>query len=212
MYYIILLLATITGVTLYRRLDKALRFIAILLVLTVISETASYILVELKEYGVRYSVFHIYSMLQLLLISLFFIFAIKPYHYLKLIFAGIVLCPTIGIINIIYLQPLDRLNTNMLMFESFAINSMALYFIYYTIKNTGTRNIFKNIHVRIALLLLVMWSSTFFFWAFISVLFIGEWQYADTASHFFMIINILVYACLGILIYSTSKIKYEHDR
>ena len=89
---------------------------------------------------------------------------------------------------------------------------MALYFIYYTIKNTGTRNIFKNIHVRIALLLLVMWSSTFFFWAFISVLFIGEWQYADTASHFFMIINILVYACLGILIYSTSKIKYEHDR
>ena len=135
-YYIILLLATITGVTLYRRLDKALRFIAILLVLTVISETASYILVELKEYGVRYSVFHIYSMLQLLLISLFFIFAIKPYHYLKLIFAGIVLCPTIGIINIIYLQPLDRLNTNMLMFESFAINSMALYFIYYTIKNS----------------------------------------------------------------------------
>lgn len=211
-YYIILLLATIAGVTRYRRLDPALRIIVILLILTVLSESVSYALVELEEYGIRYSMFHIYSMIQLLLISLFFIYAIKPYHYRKLIVLAFVSCPLIGILNIIFFQPIDKLNNFMLMFESFAINSMALYFIYYTIKNTGTRNIFKDIHVRIALLLLVMWSSTFFFWAFISVLFIGDWQYADTASHFFMIINILIYGCLGILIYTTSKIKYEYNR
>jgi len=206
-YYIVLLLATITGIILYRRLDTALRFIVILLILTLVSEAASYILVKSESYGLRYTVFHVYNILQLLLITQFFIYAIKPYHYRKLIIAASALCPLIGILNIIYLQPIDKLNTNMLMFESFAINSMALYFIYHTIKNTGTRNIFKDIHVRIALLLLIMWSSTFFFWAFISVLFIGQWQYVNFASYLFMGVNMIMYAGIGSVFIQLTKKK-----
>lgn len=206
-YYIILLLATMTGIILYKRMNTALRFIVILLLLTVISEATSYILVKLEAYGLRYTVFHVYNILQLLMITQFFIYAIKPYHYRKLIIVASVLSPLIGILNIIYLQPIDKLNTNMLMFESVAINTMALYFIYYTIRNTGTRNIFKDIHVRIALLLLIMWSSTFFFWAFISVLFIGQWQYVNFASYVFMGVNIITYGGIGSVFIQLTKNK-----
>ncbi len=210
MYYIILLLGAITGIIRYRHLDTALRFIVILLVLTVTSETASYILVELKEYGMRYSFFHIYSIFQLLLISLFFIYAIKPYHYRKLIIVASVLCPLIGILNIIFLQPIDKLNNFMLMFESVAINTMALYFIYNSIKRTNAQNIFKNQHTIVALLLLIMWSSTFFFWAFISVLFIGKWGYVSLASYVFMLVNFIVYTGIGLTFYSCPQKRIAH--
>lgn len=207
-YYIILLLAAITGIIRYRHLDTALRFIVILLMLTVTSETASYILVELKEYGMRYSFFHIYSILQLLLISLFFIYAIKPYHYRKLIVVASALSPLMGILNIIYLQPIDKLNTNMLMFESFAINAMSLFYIYWAVKNTSIKRLFKHAHFQMSLLFIFIWSCTFFFWAFISVLYIGEWKYVNYASYVIMMVNIIVYGGIGLTIYH-YPIKYN---
>ncbi len=201
MYYIILLLATMTGIILYKRLDTALRFIVILLILTVLSESVSYTLVGLEKYGVRYSLFHVYSVLQLLLISLFFIYAIKPYHYRKLIVVASILCPLIGILNIIYLQPIDKLNTNMLMFESFAINAMSLFYIYWAVKNTSIKRLFKHAHFQMSLLFIFIWSCTFFFWAFISVLYIGEWKYVNYASYVIMMVNIIVYGGIGLTVY-----------
>lgn len=210
MYYIILLLATITGIILYRRLDMALHVIVILLILTVISEAASYILVKSEEYGLRYTVFHVYNILQLFAITLFFIYAIKPYHYRKLIVAASVLYPLVGILNIIYLQPIDKLNTNMLILESLIINTMSLYLLYKQVKSKKTQNIFKYPHLRIALLLLLQWSSTFFFWALVPVLDDSNWEYLKLATYIHAIINILVYSGIALVLYTQNKISTAH--
>lgn len=209
-YYTILLLASIIGATRYRRLDNALRFIAIFLGLTLVSESASYVLVELKEFGVRNAFFHIYSILQLLLVSLFFIFTIKPYHYRKLAAATILLCPLIGILNIVFFQPIDKLDTNMLMFESFIINTMSLYLLYRQVKSKKAQNIFKYPHLRIALLLLLQWSSTFFFWALVPVLDDSNWEYLKLATYIHAIINILVYSGIALVLYTQSKTSATH--
>ncbi len=209
-YYAILLLATIIGITRNRRLDTALRFIVILLILTVISESASYILVEFKEYGIRYGVFHIYSVLQLILVSLYFIYAIKPYHYRKLVLVACILCPLIGILNIIYLQPIDKLNNYMLMVESLAINTMSLYYVYWLIKRHITQNLFKLSHFQITLSLLTLWSSTFFFWALVPVLDDSNWEYLKLATYIHAIINILVYSGIALVLYTQNKISTAH--
>lgn len=208
-YYIILLLATIIGILLYRRLDTALRFIVILLILTVMSETTSYILVELEEYGVRYSMFHIYSILQLILITLFFIYATRPFHYRKQIAITIFACPLIGVLNIVFFQPIDKLNTNMLMLECLIINTMSLYFIYWLIKHS-VQNLFKSSHFQITLTLLVLWSSTFFFWGLIPVLDDDNWAYINIIGHIHAITNIVVYGCIALIIYYYPKKRITH--
>jgi len=212
-YYTILLLATIVGLSRYKHLDDALRLIVILLLLTDISEAASYVLIKYKEYGARYSLFHVYSVIQLIFISLFFIFTIKPRNYQKLIVTTIILCPLIGILNIVLFQPINKLNTYMLMFESMAINTMSLYLIYITVRKSVSKNIFRSTHIKITFLFLLHWSCTFFFWAFISVLFIEQWEYVNLASYMFAMVNIVVYGGIGLTLYFHYQENniYEHD-
>lgn len=189
----------------YKHLDKALRFIGMLLLLTVVSETVSYILIQYENYDARYTVYHFYNIIQLLLISLFFIYAIKPDHHEKYTVMAFFTAPLIGILNIIFFQPIDKLNTNMLMFESFVINTMALYLIYRLVKHNTTLDLFRSSHFQIALALLILWSSTFFFWGLIPVLSEDKWRYMQIAAHSHTVLNILIYSGIAIILMRLPK-------
>lgn len=210
-YYTIILLAAITAVVKYKQLDNALRSIAILLMLTVLSESVSYILMGLNEYNFRNVVYHLFSMVQLILISVFFIINIKPNNSRKLIWGAVVTSIATGTLNIIFLQPICTMNSNMLMFESFAIITMTLYYIYRRIKIGVVVNMFKHAHFIISLLLLLLWSGSFFFWAFISVLYDEGWAYTTTVTNIHLIINIIVYLGIGLTILYTNRQKLNHD-
>lgn len=208
-YYATLLLATTTAISRYRHMDTAMRFIAMLLILTVVSESGSYILVEVKEYGTRYAFFHVYSILQLLLVSLFFIYAIRSSHYRKQIATAVFIFPLMGILNVVFFQPIDKLNTNILMLECLIINTMSLYFIYWLIIHSG-QNLFKSSHFQIALTLLVLWSSTFFFWGLIPVLDDDNWAYLNVIGHIHAVTNIVVYGCIALILYYYPKKRITH--
>lgn len=210
-YYTTILFVAITAIVKYRQLDKALRSIAILLILTVISESITYLLFWLEEHKFRNVAYHILSILQLILISMFYIEAIRLKQPRQYIMLAIVVSFTIGMLNIYLYQSIFMLNSYMLMFESFAIVSMSLYYVYWLIKRGNVINMFKQPHFLISLLLLLLWSGSFFFWAFISVLYEDGWAYTTVVTNAHLIINIFVYFCMGITLFHSTRKSFNHD-
>ena len=209
-YYVSLAIAAIISVMRFYLSDAPMRVLSVLLSLTFCSEMLSFILLKQEEYQLRYPVIHIYSIIQLFLVVLFFLLAIKPYHQRKLIILAVTLCPLIGLLNIFFLQPVDSINSNMLMFESFVVTTLCLYYIYREVKNYSRSNLFTSGYAQIVLILLLSWSTTFFFWAFIELLYHEEWKYSSTIINAHIIINILVYAGIAAVFYFYPKKQIAH--
>lgn len=211
-YYVAVSTAAVAGVVRYKRLDTAMRVIVYLMLATSVCELFSYAMRTMKDYPLRYSVFHIYAVVEIFLQSLFFIYAIQPRHYHKLIIASALLWPTLGLLNVLFLQSFGELNTNMLMVESFSTITMSLYFIYWFIKNDQVMLLYWHPHIRVAALLLLLWSSAFFFWAFIKILYSNHWPYYNLIDYTSTVINTLVYSgiALTFLLFPKTYKTYEN--
>ncbi len=211
-YYVAVSTATVAGIVRYKMLDTAMKVIVFLMLATTVCELFSYAMRTIKDYPLRYSVFHIYAVVEIFLQSLFFIYAIHPRNYRRLIIAAALLWPTLGLLNVVFLQSFGELNTNMLMVESFSTITMSLYFIYWFIKNDQVILLYQHPHLRVAALLLLLWSSAFFFWAFIKILYSNHWPYYNLIDHTSTTINTLVYTgiALTFLLYRPKHATYEN--
>lgn len=203
-YYFSIILAAIIGIVRFESGDRALRILTILFIMTVISEVLCYISLIEGHYKTRYSLFHMYSIFQGGLLSGYFLELIKPYHHGKYLIAIVVFWPLTGLLNIIYLQPLDALNSNMLLTESLVFITLSLLFIYKTLK--GERVIITS-HFIISLIMLVFWSSTLLFWATIKILYRNHWKYTDQIMYAQAIVNIFAYLSIAITIFYHTKKK-----
>ena len=199
--YIILCAAAIIGLLRFRYLDKPLRVVWGLLVISSVSEMVSYIALETGNVFIKGVVYHIYSIIEIVLITWFFLLRIKPHHYRLLLLINFVGWPIVGVLNMLFLQPVDGLNTNMLMLESFVIITMCLYFIYWLLKNDVVHNIFGYSHFWVSIIWLLLWSGTFFFWAFIRVLYSDEWPYLQTAVLLQGILLVITYCGFGLVFF-----------
>jgi hypothetical protein len=213
-YYIFLTAGIVFGFLRFKHYDSAMRIVVVWLCVIAIAELITYILLKTGQHATKYLVFHISSVLELILISSYFLKLFCPARFFRRwMFVTITLWPAAGLLNIQYLQPLSQLNTNMLMLESFCIITLSLYAIYHTLKNDLVLNIFKDAHFWIWALWLVLWSATFFFWAFIRILYRSGWIYVDLVMNFQALINLFVYAGIAciLLLYTKKNYTFEHS-
>lgn len=206
-YTIMIAIASLVGIRSYTHLNRSLRLMAILLIVTCVSESCSYLAYVQEKYLFRYALYHIYNVIQAIVISTYFIFAIKPYHHRKFVIANIVFWPIAGALNISFLQPIDGLNSNMLMLESFGFISMSLYSIYRLLRNDKHNNIFSNSHFWIAVISLVAWSCTLFFWATVKILYRNHWKYVEQMMVSQVIIGMLSYLAIAATLFFHFKNK-----
>lgn len=192
--YVLLLACVIAGIAKYRFFDRAMRIVVLMLSIGLLTELTAYAAVRMDNIPLKGAVYHVYSIIEMVFISAFFIALIKPCHHRKWMFANIIVWPVLGVLNIIFLQPLDGLNTNFLMLESFSIISMSLYFIYWSLKKNSIANIFKSAYFWMAIAWLVYWSGTFFFWAFITILYSDMWPYINEAITALGVLVIITYS------------------
>ena len=118
-----------------------------------------------------------------------------------------------GIANILYWQPLHELNTNMLLMESSVFITAALYFIYMILKRDIVANMFSYPHFWMSIIWLVMWSCSISFWAFVKILYRGNWPYMSIAISIQAVIEILSYMGMSLVLYLYNKQKevgHEH--
>lgn len=196
-----IIFATIISALKYRKLTVAMRMILLVLVLTSVSELCSYWAVINKQYRLRYEIYHFFNILQAVLLTAYFIYAIRPGNNKKLMVVNCCFWAAAGGLNMAFLQPITMLNSNMLTAESFVFITLSLYLVYRIIKDDTIDNILTNPHFRISVLLLVMWSCSLFFWIFIDVLYQGHWPYMRAAMYAQVIADILVYTGLGLTLF-----------
>src|SRR5579872_3553381 len=196
----IILGATI-GIVRYKNLDTAMCMIVMLLILSFVDELGSYMAVIHGKYTARYIIFHIYGILQAFLFTAYFIYAIKPFRHRMMIAFSALFWPAIGMLNIMFLQPFNELNSNMMMAESCSFTTLSLYYMYYLLKDERIENIFSFPHFWMTFIILISWSSSIFFWAFIQILYLSQWQHIVVVFYAQAALNILVYVSMAAVLF-----------
>jgi hypothetical protein len=161
-------------------------------------------------FSVREIIYHLYVIILSFLLTLYFITILKSPKRKALIILSAVFWPLTGIVNFTFFQPINILNTNMILFESFFFITLSLYFIYRVIKDDLVENLFLYPHFWVCILLLVLWCSSFFLWAFLNILYRDHWQYLMLVLHVEAIINCIVYTGLAWTLFFFNK-KMEVD-
>jgi hypothetical protein len=189
-----------------------MRFIALSLVLTTVSEILSYFFAYYRKYELRCATYHFYDVIESILCASFFIFALKPYFFRTAIIANLIFWPAIAILNIIFLQPLSAINTNMIMVESFVFITLSLMYIYVAVKKSTTENIFRSMVFQMVVLFLFAESSSFFFFALINFLFDGNWKYRNLAMYLQSVAEIVIYLTMAaILFFSKNRTQVTNE-
>lgn len=206
-YYLSIIAAVVASLLKYTYLDRPVRILAFLLSVTALSEFLSYMAYTSEKYEVKNTLYHFYNASQAILYSLYFIYTIKPYNHRKYVRAAILTWILVGAANVNFLQPLTELNTNMILLESFAFVSMSLYYIYNRITVADNGRVLSEPKLIFAIIFLVNWSSTLFFWATIKILYRNHWKYIQTMMDMQVIIGTIVYTSIAatILMYPKKK-------
>lgn len=207
-----MVISAVVGMVRFKQLNTALRFIVAGLILTMLSETANFIIVSLHKYDVRYTVYHFYDILQSFITTAYFIYILRPLDHRKLMMLSAVFWPLVGIANILFLQPLGTMNTNMLMVESFVFITLSLYLIYITLKNDKVENIFRYPHFWMAVLFIITYSSSFFYWAFLELLFQGKWKYRILILYLQSVLEVIVYLGMAFILFYYNKKMEVNDK
>lgn len=211
-YYSCLVLNVVIGSIRYKDLDSAMRILVLLLFTIAICEFMAFMLYKTQHYSYRPVVYHFSCVFRIMLVTTYFIKLLQPSGGARLIVINIFFWLVIGSLNIIFLQPLHVLNTNMVMLECFSVITMSLYSVYWMVKNDRQEAIFINAHFWIAVLWLVLFSSTFFFWAFIKILYKNHWSYMNIVLCLQGVVNIIVYSGIAfVLFFYPKKMKVIED-
>lgn len=182
-----------------------MRIIVMFLLAAAISEIVSYVAYIHKQYPIKSAISHFYSVIEAILLSSYFIYAIKPYRNRNLIIGCIIVWLAAGALNGAFLQPLGGINSNMLMLESFSFITMSLYSIYWMLKNDIYDNLFRNPHFRFAVVCLITWSFTLFFWATIKILYSNHWKYSQLMMVSQVIVGMLSYLAIAAILFFHPK-------
>jgi hypothetical protein len=204
-YYTSVIFAFFAGLLMYKRHDVPARVITLLLLITAVSEYCCRITVIRQQYDTRNAIYHVYNVVQAILLSAYFIYIIKPRYYQRYLVVCSLLWPVLGIANIVFFQPLPELNYNMLMLESLCFITASLYFIYLSLKNSKGTYLFSRPHFKLTGILLTLWSTTFFFWSTIGILYQKQWKHTVVLMYAQTIFNILIYLAIAAVLFFYPK-------
>ena len=196
-YLIVLWIAALIGMIKFALFSHKTKIISILITITAFEESIN-LVIGLKN-GIQAPVYHVFSIIEIFLTTIYFLSTIKIRNYKSYSVAAAITWLAIGITNM-YFQPICVINTNMLVIESIAIIFMSSYALYKILLNDEIVNILKYPHFWIWAMFLIYWSSSFFFWGFFKLLNQKQMKVLGVISYeFHEAINIIVYACIGLI-------------
>jgi len=201
-YLIILTLCVFIGVLSYRLFDRETKLIFYLILLSFVSE----FLTKLVEKEIIY---HFIALFYIIIITLYFLYTVKSKHKKQLFVANAVLWVFFEIINCVFFEPLTELNSNILSLISFVIILQSLFALYKILSDDSIVKLFSYVHFWFWTFFLLLWSCTFFFWAYIKILNKTGWIYLDTVLILQICLNIIVYLSMGFVLFFYPKKSEE---
>lgn len=188
-YYVTLLLCVVIGGGKFNRMDKPLKLFYFFLIIVFINEIIAKAQKSLS--GNNAPVSHIYSIIELGMVSMYFASIVFKRPPLYLVFTVIIGSILLGTADLIFFESLSHYNIYMLMAECFIISFEALACLYVISENNEFKNIFGYPHFYISASLLILWSGTFFYWVLVN--FLHNTIYGHTIQLAYVILNLLVY-------------------
>ena len=164
-YLILIAFISFIGIYKYNKISEAGHIIVMLLVSTTLIEVVVVIFEYLNLQ--KAPLYHAYSVIEIFLITLYFIKTAKLKKERLWIAAAAILWPCVAILNCIYFQPITKVNTNMLLIESFSMIVMALYALYTMLVDDTITDITEHEHFWTWVSLLILGTGTFFFWGYL---------------------------------------------
>lgn len=187
-YYAVLFGLVALGILRYRIMDNGSKRIFYLMVLALLCETIT----KYNSPFIKSPTYHIYNLLEMVVITSYFIYTVRIKHkwiYLMLCLFYI----GIEVTNDILYQPLRKFNSNFIIFECLLVIPMALYSLYKILINDSIEEMRKYVHFWFWTMLLVYFSSSFFFWPFVVYFYKHNQTYYNISSYTHLIVNLIVY-------------------
>jgi len=208
-YLFVLFIALLIGVVRYRQIDKASKVIIPLLAITFISEIIVWFLNLYKNIYWKNIEYHIFAVIEFFIVSIYFFRTIK-FKKIKdaTIFCGISY-PALGIINLLYVEPLYKINSYYITFESFFVIAMSLYALYVIFQDDTIYRVPRYPHFWFWTIFLFYFSSTFFFWSCIRTLFRMHSSYYYVALYVQALMNVITYSGIAVVLFFYPKMSKE---
>jgi len=203
-YLVVLLIAIAIGLFCYNNFDAPIKLIFFLLIITFISESVT--IVTTRYINDKDSVYHFYSIIEIIITTLYFLQRLRLNHSKAIMWIASTVWLLMGIINM-YFQPLNTLNSNMLLAESITIIGMSLYSLYKILLDERITSVMTYSHFWIWTCFLLYQCSTFFFWAFFDDLILHQTKYKFALLAIQGLVNIVVYCGIGLSFLLFSKVK-----
>lgn len=168
LYYCSILFATFYGIYRFNRLDTPAKILAVLVCCALINESAAYYLA--RKYHNNLPLYAIYCLMEFGLLCLYFnkvidVF-IKKNIGIYIAIAGILL----GIINLVFIQSLNSLNSYFLFFEGLSVIGMSLFAFFRLLLKNDDLRLYKYPHFWFISILIFFWCTTFLFWGYMTIL------------------------------------------
>ncbi len=207
LYLTILFLCSICGFISYKHFDLKSKILYCSILLSLLAELAREVLVIL--FNIKAPVYHFLCFLDITLITIYYIKTIKLKHEFFFISISIITPLALEILNTWFFQPMKSLNSNMFILESFVVIIFSLHSLYCILLDDNVKNPIINPDFWFWSFLLFMWSGTFFFWAYIKLIYTNAKEYVDLMQYIQISINAFVYFGIGTIFYYYPKmIKY----
>jgi hypothetical protein len=205
-YLLAVVLAVAAGIYNWKQLDKAARVFVVLLGVTLGNEISS--IINAYATGNNMPLYHAFAVVQLTFIVAYFLHLHQIFTTGRLVVAAGVATGA-AVLNVINFQPLDGINSNFLMLESIIIIIMSIISLYRIIDDERIEWPSRNVHFRIWLFLLILWSSTFFWWGLYTYIEQNK-ELRNIANYIRVVLNIIIYAGIGIALLKLPK--HEHSK
>jgi len=173
-YLLSLLFASICSVYRFKCLDIASKILAVLVCCALINESAAYYLAI--KYHNNLPIYAVYGFVEFGLLCLYFNNTIDVFIeknigiYIGI--GGIIL----GIINLIFIQHLNSLNSYFLLFEGLCVIGMSLFAFFRLLLKQDSLHLYKYPHFWFIGILIFFWSITFLTW--------GLYDYINLKLHY----------------------------
>ena len=159
LYLLMLLLATLSGIIRFKSMDIASRIISILIFLSFLTEIIAYY--SARMFHTNIAVYTVFSLFEFLLTSLYFNYSIDIFYknrigvYIGL--SGLLL----GLLNIIFFQPINQIDSYFLFFEAITTIAMCFTFLARLMMLHDQLKIHKYHHFWFVVIITFYWCSTF---------------------------------------------------
>lgn len=207
-YLSVVFLATLGGIYKFKDKDKASKILVFLLCLTLLTEfTAYWVAVKYRN---NMFVYHFFAPIQLIVVAAYFDNILHQFKKRRIGIAIGVIAAIAAVINTVFFQSFQILNSNFLLFEGLIIMGLALY-AFQLILSDERIDIYRYGHFWTIVILIFFWSVTYTTWALYSVLQVKRLFVMPFVTHLVWSVNIVTYLAIGfILLYFSGK-RFSHE-